>query len=90
MFTIPTDGRDTGPVVDAVNEIQQARGLLLRAQYGAFGRGTNGEFVSVEFGKAQTDRAGNIVRNKAGGIKVERTNKTVTWIKRAVGGVGIN
>lgn len=26
----PDDGRDTGPVVDAVNEIQQARGLLLR------------------------------------------------------------
>jgi RHS repeat-associated protein len=86
----PSDGRDTGPVVDAVNEIQQARGLLLRAQYGAYGRGTSGEFVSVEFGQARTNRAGNIVRNKAGGIAVDRTNKTVTWIKRSVGGTGIN
>ena len=86
----PADVHDTGPLVDAVNEIQQARGLLLRAQYGAFGRGASGDFVSVEFGKAKTDRAGNIVRNKAGGIKVDRTNKAVTWIRRTVGGKGIN
>jgi len=86
----PDDGRNTGPVVDAVNEIQQARGLLLRAQYGAFGRGSSGDFVSVEFGQAKTNRAGNIVRNKAGGIEVNRTNKTVTWVKRTVGGTGIN
>jgi hypothetical protein len=86
----PDNGRDTGPVVDAVNEIQQARGLLLRAQYGAFGRGSSGDFVSVEFGQAKTNRAGNIVRNKAGGIEVNRTNKTVTWVKRTVGGTGIN
>jgi RHS repeat-associated protein len=86
----PDDGRNTGPVVDAVNEIQQARGLLLRAQYGAFGRGSSGDFVSVEFGQAKTNRAGNIVRNRAGGIEVNRTNKTVTWIKRTVGGTGIN
>jgi RHS repeat-associated protein len=86
----PADARQTGPVVDAVNEIQQARGLPLRAQYGAFGRGNSGGFVSVEFGKANTDHAGNIVHNKAGGIEVNRTNKTVTWIKRTVGGTGIN
>jgi hypothetical protein len=86
----PDNGRDTGPVVDAVNEIQQARGLLLRAQYGAFGRGSSGDFVSVEFGQAKTNRAGNIVRNKVGGIEVNRTNKTVTWVKRTVGGTGIN
>jgi len=86
----PTDGRQTGPVVDAVNEIQQARGLLLRAEYGATKRTSGGEFVSLNFGTARTDRRGNIARNRAGGIEVNRTNKVVTWIKRTVGGKGIN
>ena len=86
----PTDGRQTGPVVDAVNEIQQARGLLLRAEYGATKRTSGGEFVSLNFGTARTDRRGNIMRNRAGGIEVNKTNKVVTWIKRTVGGKGIN
>jgi len=86
----PSDGRQTGPVVDAINEIQQARGLLLRAEYGATKRTSGGEFVSLNFGKARTDRSGNIVRNRAGGIEVNRTNKVVTWQKRSVGGKGIN
>jgi RHS repeat-associated protein len=83
----PADARKTGPVVDAINEIQQARGLLLRAEYGATKRG---EFVSLNFGTAKRDRSGNIVRNKAGGIEVNKTNKVITWVKRTVGGKGIN
>jgi len=86
----PSDGRQTGPVVDAINEIQQARGLLLRAEYGATKRTSGGEFVSLNFGTARTDRTGNIVRNRAGGIEVNKTNKVITWIKRSVGGKGIN
>jgi RHS repeat-associated protein len=86
----PSDGRQTGPVVDAINEIQQARGLLLRAEYGATKRTSGGEFVSLNFGTARMDRRGNIVRNKAGGIEVNTTNKVITWIKRSVGGKGIN
>lgn len=85
----PADGRKTGPVVDAVNEIQQARGLLLRAEYGATKRGSGGEFVSLNFGVAKRDRSGNIVR-RAGGIEVNKTNKVITWIRRTVGGKGIN
>ena len=85
----PDNSHKTGPVVDRVNEIQQALGLPLRAEYGAFGRGSGGIFVSVEFGKAKID-SGNIVRNKAGGIQVNKTNKSITWIKRTVGGTGIN
>lgn len=81
------DPRKTGPVVDAINEIQQARGLLLRAEYGAI---KQGEFVNLNFGTAKRDRSGNIVRNKAGGIEVNRTGKVITWVKRTVGGKGIN
>gem|GEM_PF-1634376 len=86
----PDDPSKTGPVVDAVNEIQQARGLPLRGHYGVFGKGSSGDFVSINFGKAQTNRAGNIDRNRTGGIKVNRTNQVITWAKRTVGGKGIN
>jgi RHS repeat-associated protein len=85
----PKDSHQTGPVVDRVNEIQQARGLPLRAEYSARGRSGGDFFVSVEFGRARTDRAGNIQRNGEG-IRVERTSQVVRWLKRNVGGKGIN
>ena len=86
----PSDGRKTGAVVDAVNEILQARGLPLRAEYGAFKRDSGGHFVQVRFGKAQVDKDGKIKRTKSGGIAVEKTKKQITWIKTTVGGTGIN
>ena len=86
-ITDPEDGRKRGPVVDRVNEIQQALGLPLRAEYSASKRGDY--FVSVNFGEAKRDKAGNIVR-KNGAIEVNKTNKLVTWIKKSVGGTGLN
>jgi hypothetical protein len=86
----PEDGRLTGPVVDTVNNIQQARGLLLRAEYSASKRTSGGEFVSLNFGVAKRDRANNIVHNRAAGIEVNKTYKVISWLKRNVGGKGIN
>jgi hypothetical protein len=89
--TDPDDQSSTGRVVDAVNEIQFALGLPLRAQYQADKRDSGGVFVSVPFGEASRDkRTGQINLNKTGGMRVNQTDKTITWIKSSVGGKGIN
>ncbi len=83
------DRNKKGPVVDRVNEIQQALGLPLRAQYSA-GKTSGGEhWVEVSLGKAKTDKSGQILRDK-GAIQVEKQNKIVRWVKNIVGGQGIN
>jgi RHS repeat-associated protein len=83
----PTDSGETGPIVDAINDIQQAQGLPLRAQYSSYGRG--GEFISIDFGMAKMAH-GRIITNRNGGIVVNKTNKSINWIRRNVGGKGIN
>ncbi len=89
FITDPGDGRKTGPVVDKVNEIQQALGLPLRAEYSARQTTSNGPWVEVGFGKAKTDKAGQPLRDN-GAIQVEKQNKVVRWVKNGVGGKGIN
>ena len=86
----PDDGSKTGPVVDAINEILQARGLSLRARYASSTRG--GYWLEIDHGIAQRDKDGNIVPNKDGGIKVKvnESSNVIRWLKRNVGGKGIN
>jgi len=86
----PEDGSQTGPVVDAINEILQAQGRTLRARYSSQARG--GYWLEIPHGAAQRDRAGTIERNKNGGIRVRinETKNVVRWIKRNAGGTGIN
>lgn len=83
------DTNKTGPIVDRVNEIQQALGLPLRAQYSAGSTAGGKVWVEVGFGKAKTDKAGQVVRIN-GAIQVERQNKVTRWVKSIVGGLGIN
>jgi RHS repeat-associated protein len=86
----PDDVSKTGPVVDAINEILQARGSSLRARYYSSARA--GYWLEIYHGIAERDRAGNIMRNRDGGIKVKinETGNVIRWLKRNVGGKGIN
>lgn len=85
----PTDGGRTGPVVDAINEILFARNLPLRNRYIATGRG--GHWLSIPHGEAQVDETNTLVTNSVGGIAVVSDNKKIiNWIKKNVGGKGIN
>jgi hypothetical protein len=86
----PDDGSQTGPVVDAINEILQAQGRTLRARYSSQARG--GHWLEIPHGIAQRDRAGNIERNRNGGIRVRvnETTNVIRWLRRNVGGRGIN
>jgi hypothetical protein len=73
--------RKTGPVVDAVNKLQQARGLMLRAQY--LTPREKGEMTLV-YGTAQRDQ-------KTGQVKVKvNPSATIRWFRDRVGGEGIN
>ena len=76
----------TGLVVDAVNEILHASSRPLREKYSSVGRG--GYWVSLHHGAADGEK-----RNSDGGIQVKVSNsntKTINWLKRNVGGLGIN
>jgi RHS repeat-associated protein len=89
-FDPPEGETGTGTVVDAVNEIQLARGLPLRASYASTARG--GHWFEINYGVADRDKAGNIKRNKDGGIivKVTEADRSARWIKKNAGGKGIN
>ncbi|HKQ75463.1 MAG TPA: RHS repeat-associated core domain-containing protein [Blastocatellia bacterium] len=83
-------GNNTGPVVDAVNLILQARGLPLRQRYSASPSGTY--WAAVPHGYADQDKkTGQIKYNQGGGIMVkEETKLVVRWVRNMVGGRGIN
>jgi hypothetical protein len=48
--------------------------------------------LEIDHGAEKKDKAGNIVRNKDGGIKVKvsESSNVIRWLKRNVGGKGIN
>jgi hypothetical protein len=48
-----------------------------------------GEFISIDFGRAKTNRDG-INTNRNGSITVNKTNNSINWSRRNVGGKGIN
>jgi len=83
-------GNNTGPVVDAVNLILQARGLPLRERYSASPSATY--WAAVPHGYADRDKkTGQIKYNQSGGIKVkEETKLVVRWVRSMIGGRGIN
>ncbi len=81
----PADTNKTGLVVDAINKILNARGLPLRAKYGS--SKTGDYWFTIQHGEADGNKT-----NDDGGIKVKVTDsaKVITWLKRNVGGKGIN
>ncbi|MBV9216832.1 MAG: hypothetical protein JO053_11705, partial [Acidobacteria bacterium] len=85
----PADGRETGPVVDRVNEIQLALNLPLRAEYSARPITTDSPFVAVSYGRAKMGPDGKPLRIN-GALQVEKQNKVVRWVATSVGGHGIN
>jgi hypothetical protein len=63
--------------------------LPLRAQYSAGKTAGGNVWVEVGFGRAKTDKSGQILRDGTA-IRVEKQNKVVRWVKSVVGGQGIN
>jgi RHS repeat-associated protein len=82
-------GSITGPVVDAVNLILQARGLPLRERYSASPAATY--WAAVPHGYADRDKKTGQIKYQGSGIKVkEETKLVVRWVRSMVGGRGIN
>lgn len=84
---LSTNGRETGPVVDAVNKILYARGLPLRSTYYEIqGSGTSA-FGAIYFGSAEV-KNGQTQYNKQGGIKVKQEKeKLLKWNRLNIGGI---
>jgi hypothetical protein len=83
----PEDGSKTGKVVDAVNDILHVRRLPLRARYASSARG--GYWLEIPHGIAEREGTS---RTRDGGLKVKikGTGNVISWLKRNVGGKGIN
>ena len=76
----PTDGQKTGEVVDKVNAITDVLGDLRRAEYVGVGRGKNNETMQIHYKKKDVDKNG----------KPTTKDVYINWIKRNVGGKGVN
>ena len=74
----PTTKGPTGPVVDAVNKITDALGLPRRTGYVSSPLG--GQWLSLPYSESTLDKHG----------QPKEKNVQVEWLKRNVGGAGVN
>ena len=81
------DRGQTGPTVDAVNRITDARGLPRRAEYSSDPRG-GGHWLSIRFQEQRTDRQGRPQVDRNGNPRMR--DVYINWLRRNVGGRGIN